>query len=129
METVIGFCGIDCGKCPAYIAKKENNDELRKKTAEEWSKMFGTQFTPEGVNCDGCAVQGQHIIYCEQLCDIRKCAVEKKVENCAVCADYGCEKLEAFLKNVPEARKTLEDIRQKPKGEDPLDQGIDLGGG
>jgi hypothetical protein len=48
--------------------------------------------------------------------------------NCAACADYGCEKLEAFLKNVPEARKTLEEIRKNPKGEDPLDQGIDLGG-
>jgi hypothetical protein len=128
METMIAYCGIDCGKCPAYIAKKENNDDLRKKTAEEWSKMFGTEFKPEQVNCDGCAAPGQHIIYCEQLCDIRKCAVEKKVMNCAACADYGCEKLEAFLKNVPEARKTLEEIRKNPKGEDPLDQGIDLGG-
>jgi len=128
MESMIAYCGIDCGKCPAYVAKKDNNDELRKKTAEEWSKMFGTEFKPEQINCDGCAVPGEHIVYCEQLCDIRKCAVERKVKNCAVCADYGCEKLEAFLKNVPEARKILEDIRQKPKGEDPLDQGIDLGG-
>jgi hypothetical protein len=129
MDIIIGFCGIDCGKCPAYIAKKENNNDLRKKTADEWSKMFGTEFKPEQINCDGCTADGQHIVYCEHMCEIRKCAVEKKVETCAVCADYGCEKLEAFLKNVPEARKTLEGIRKKSSDGDALDQGIDLGGG
>lgn len=111
MENMIGFCGIDCGKCPAYIAKKENNNELRKKTAVEWSKAFGAEFKPEQINCDGCTVAGQHIVYCDQLCEIRICAVGKKIVNCAFCADYGCEKLEAFLKNVPEAKKKLEELR------------------
>jgi hypothetical protein len=39
---------------------------------------------------------------------IRKCAREKKVANCAYCADYPCQKLSAFLAQAPEAKATLE---------------------
>ena len=112
MENLIGYCGIDCAKCPAYVAKKTNDEALRAKTAVEWSKAFGTQMKPTDINCDGCSVTGQHIVFCDQMCEIRKCAVGKKLANCAVCADYGCEKLESFIKNVPEARATLEKIRK-----------------
>ncbi|NLI56885.1 DUF3795 domain-containing protein, partial [bacterium] len=28
MEKMIAYCGFDCTKCSAYIAKKENDDEL-----------------------------------------------------------------------------------------------------
>ena len=111
MNQIIGYCGILCSKCPAYIAKQENNDELRKKTAEEWSKQFQHEFKPEDVNCDGCiATDGVHIGYCS-MCEIRKCGQEKKVINCAYCDEYGCEKLEKFLSQVPDAKKKLEEIR------------------
>ncbi|HQJ56387.1 MAG TPA: DUF3795 domain-containing protein [Caldisericia bacterium] len=38
MEKMMAYCGFDCTKCPAYIAKKENDDELRIRTAKEWSQ-------------------------------------------------------------------------------------------
>lgn len=111
MNQIIGYCGILCSKCPAYIAKQEDNDELRKKTAEEWSKQFDHTFAPEDVNCDGClATDGAHIGYCS-MCEIRKCGQEKQVINCAYCDDYGCEKLEKFLSQAPDAKKRLEEIR------------------
>jgi hypothetical protein len=34
-----------------------------------------------------------------------------KVAHCAACGDYPCAKLGAFLKNVPQARLTLEALR------------------
>ncbi len=111
MDNMIAYCGIDCAKCPAYVAKKTNDNELRQKTAVEWSKMFGAEFKAEQINCDGCSIAGQHIVYCDQMCEIRKCAREKQVSTCAVCGDYGCEKLESFIKNVPEARTNLEKLR------------------
>jgi hypothetical protein len=40
MKKMIGYCGVDCSKCVPYIAKKENNDELRKQYAEEQSQLF-----------------------------------------------------------------------------------------
>ncbi|MBA7644661.1 MAG: DUF3795 domain-containing protein [Candidatus Stahlbacteria bacterium] len=111
MDKMIAYCGLECSKCPALIAKKENNDELRKKTAEEWSKDFGETVTPESINCDGCLADGEHINYCN-ICEIRKCGIEKKVQNCAYCDDYICEKLEKWFKNVPDAKTTLEEIRR-----------------
>jgi len=112
MENITAFCGIECTKCPAFIAKKENNDELRKKTADEWSKQFNVTIQPESVNCDGCvSLKGVHIDYCA-MCEIRKCGLEKEVENCAHCGDYICEKLDKWFKNAPDAKNTLEEIRK-----------------
>jgi len=112
MAELIAYCGIDCARCPAYIAKKNDDDGLRKKTAEEWSKMFNAEFKLEEINCDACTVAGQHIAYCDNYCEIRKCAIGKHVINCAYCEDYGCAILEDFLKNVPEARQRLEETRK-----------------
>ncbi|WP_425523911.1 DUF3795 domain-containing protein [Desulfatitalea alkaliphila] len=36
-------------------------------------------------------------------CDIRKCCLERGVENCAACQDYICETLFGFIKMAPEA--------------------------
>jgi hypothetical protein len=113
MENLIAYCGIDCARCPAYIAKQTNDDGLRTKTAAEWTKAFGHEMKPADINCDGCSAPGQHILYCDQMCGIRKCAVGKQVATCAACPDYGCEILESFIKNVPEAKQTLENLRKK----------------
>jgi hypothetical protein len=111
MEKLVGICGLDCMKCPAFIAKKNNDDELRKKTADEWSKQFNQTITPESINCDGCMSTGEHISYAD-ICEIRKCGTEKKVESCAYCDDYACEKLDKWFKNVPDAKNTLDEIRK-----------------
>lgn len=39
--------------------------------------------------------------------------MEKGVKNCAYCIDYNYEKLAKFLRQAPEAKKTLEEIRQQ----------------
>ncbi len=113
MQEMIAFCGIDCGACPAMIALKNNDDELRKKTAAEWSKMFGAEMKPEDINCVGCSAEGQHIAYCESMCEIRSCARARSVNTCAECDDYLCEKLGKFIANVPEAKERLENLRLK----------------
>ena len=123
MEKMIAYCGVECTKCQAFIATKENNDELRKKQAEEWSKQLNQTITPESINCDGCLSTGRHVSYCS-MCDIKKCCIEKKIENCAFCDDYACEMLEnAFTfmcevlemgtDGIPEAQKNLDAIRKK----------------
>lgn len=112
MDNIIAYCGILCSECPAFIAHKENNDELRKKTAEEWSKAFQSDIKPEDINCEGCLVtDGVHIQYCSS-CELRKCGVEKKVKNCAYCDEYICEKLKTWFERVPEAKERLEQIHK-----------------
>jgi hypothetical protein len=111
-EPMIAYCGITCSECPAYIATQKNDDALRAETAKKWSELFKSNLKPEDINCDGCPSDSTRIInYC-RICEIRKCARDKKVLNCAYCADYPCQKLSAFLAQAPEAKATLEKIRK-----------------
>lgn len=53
MDKLIACCGLDCNCCQARIATI-NNDDLRIKVAEEWSKLNGVLITKEMINCDDC---------------------------------------------------------------------------
>jgi hypothetical protein len=111
MNKLIAACGLDCAACPAYIASATNDEELRKKTAAEWSKSYGFDCKPEMVNCHGClATDGVQIGHCAE-CGIRLCAVGKKMETCAACADFGCPTVAAFWKDCTDAKKNLEALR------------------
>ncbi|MEJ5284807.1 MAG: DUF3795 domain-containing protein [Brevinematia bacterium] len=110
---MIAFCGLDCSKCPAYIATIKNDDNERKKVAKEWSQMFHADITPDSVNCYGCKTEGKpRFYYCANMCEIRKCAVSKGVENCGKCKNYSCIMLEEFLKNAPVAKENLEKMNR-----------------
>lgn len=110
-EKMIACCGLTCTDCAAYIAKKTNDDEMRKETASKWSSPDWT-VAPEEVNCDGCKSTGGVLFkHCTQ-CAVRACVTEKNLDNCAHCEDYGCEKLEGILKHLDSsARESLEAIR------------------
>ena len=103
MDKLIAICGINCGECEAYIATKNNDMEKRKEVAKEWSKLYNTELPPESINCVGCRVDGKHIGFCEDMCQVRKCGLSKNVVNCAMCNEYpDCNTLYEFLKSVPE---------------------------
>jgi hypothetical protein len=111
MNKLIAACGLDCAACPAFIAAKTDDDELRRKTAAEWSKSFGFDCKPEMVNCHGClATDGVQIGHCAE-CGIRLCAVGKGLANCAGCQDYGCKQLAEFWKAAPGAKENLDAFR------------------
>lgn len=50
MKKLIACCGLDCEKCQARKATINNDDELRKKVAEEWSQLNGVLITQEMIN-------------------------------------------------------------------------------
>jgi hypothetical protein len=110
---MIGYCGLDCSKCEAYIATARNDDAMRARTAEQWSKQYGAEMSPASINCTGCRSDGAKLNYCENMCEIRKCALPRKVDTCADCPDYGCEALQGFLKMAPAAKEALETIRNR----------------
>lgn len=113
MPELLAYCGIDCEACPALIATRTNDEALRAKTAAEWSKTFGHDLKPEEINCTGCTSDGAHLAYCESMCEIRKCARGRKIENCSFCADYGCATLAGFHKKAPEAKARLDAVRAR----------------
>lgn len=110
MDRLIAYCGLDCKACPGLKATRDNDDELRAKTAAEWSKMYGAEIKPEHINCTGCTVDGPHIPHWDE-CGIRKCAQTKGAATCAHCSDYACEQLEQFFKLAPANRTALDAIR------------------
>ena len=48
-ENMIAFCGLDCSKCDAYIATRNDNQALREKTAKLWSEMNNVTILPEQI--------------------------------------------------------------------------------
>ena len=107
-KQMIAFCGLNCEKCDAYIATKNDDQALRVKTAKLWSEMNNTNILPEQINCEGCRMNGKKFVYCESMCGIRKCAMSKGYETCGDCPEMGtCPTLGQVTKNCPEALSNL----------------------
>jgi hypothetical protein len=112
MATKIACCGLDCAECGAYRATQKNDDAARRQVAEEWSKSFHHDIKAADINCDGCtSVGGRTFSYCGQ-CAIRTCAQGLGLDNCAGCADYGCEKLSKVFPAGSPARNNLDGARK-----------------
>ncbi|MBQ3472488.1 MAG: DUF3795 domain-containing protein [Methanobrevibacter sp.] len=116
MKELIGYCGLNCETCEAYIATKNDDNELRKKVSKLWSELNGIEITPEMINCTGCRVDGVKTIFCDSICQIRQCALAKNVETCADCEEMEeCEKLKMIFENNQEAQKNLENLKKHKK--------------
>ncbi len=111
MHEMIAYCGLVCTECPGYIATKDDDAGQLERVAKMWSKFFHVDLKPEDVVCDGCLVgHARYSSHCAE-CQIRACAIARRMVNCAHCDDYGCPTLMAFVQSVPEARAKLEEIR------------------
>lgn len=110
MSEMIACCGLICTGCPAYIATKANDAKKAQETAEMWTKTYNADVKIDDVWCDGCLVEGKKCKHCGE-CEIRACVMDKKLPNCAHCDDFGCGIISGFFQMVPDAKKTLEGIR------------------
>ena len=110
---MIAYCGLDCERCEAFIATRTNDDALRAAVAEQWSRTYNAPIKPEHINCTGCQSAGVTTYYCDQLCEIRKCATTKSVGTCADCRDYPCSLLEPVFQAAPQARAALDALRRQ----------------
>lgn len=108
MKQLIGYCGLDCEKCGAYIATVNDDDAMRRKTAELWSEWNQVEIPPEAINCTGCRTDGVKAYYCSEMCRIRKCAMGKGYTTCADCASLdSCETILEIHNNSEEAARNL----------------------
>jgi hypothetical protein len=110
---MIAFCGLDCAQCEAYQATQANDEAAKERIAAQWREQYNAPgITVESITCDGClAFDGRLGGHCAE-CDVRQCGIEHAVSNCAGCAEYSCEKLEAFLQFAGPARENLEALRR-----------------
>ncbi|HOE57701.1 MAG TPA: DUF3795 domain-containing protein [Bacillota bacterium] len=111
MDKMIACCGLECSSCDAYVATRNNDDGLRRKAAESWSKMFNARIEAKDINCLGCM---SNVLFSHCLeCDIRECNINKSQDNCSKCDDYACQKINNFFNMAPEAKDSLNSLRQQ----------------
>lgn len=108
MKQMIAYCGLNCEKCDAHIATVNNDDALREKTAKKWAELNNAPITPDMINCDGCRVDGVKTPFCDKMCPIRRCALEKGVTTCGDCSRLNsCQTISFILSNNAEAKANL----------------------
>ena len=111
-DQLIGCCGLDCETCDARIATLSNDNALREKTAELWTKLNGVTITPEMINCTGCRMEGAKTPYCDKLCPVHNCVREKGLDTCANCGKMEeCPTLGQIAANSPFVLENLEQLK------------------
>ncbi len=111
MAKIISCCGLNCATCEARIATVNNDDELRKATAEKWTRQYnGPEITPEMINCTGCREPGVKLGNVS-VCEVRKCADSKGFRTCAECSTLeSCSLIKPIHNFSPEALQNLKNM-------------------
>lgn len=108
MDKMVAYCGLDCSKCEAFIATSNDDNALREKVAKSWSELNGVEITTEMINCEGCRCDGVKTPFCDKLCEIRQCALNKQYETCGNCTEVlSCSKVNMIIGNNQEAKERL----------------------
>lgn len=71
------YCGLYCASCPMYMETESGKQQ--------------EQGLP---GCNGC--KSSNVAQWCRECDIKKCARDKKLDNCSECDSYPCDVLETF---------------------------------
>ena len=116
IENVIAYCGLVCRGCPIYCATREPNKQKKEKMRAAIAKIckehYGQECKPEDItDCDGCKSDAGRLFSGCKTCHIRRCAIEKGLENCAHCREYACDRLREFFVKDPEAKTRLDFVR------------------
>ena len=95
---MIAYCGLKCDSCPIHLATleqdKSQQQTMRASIAEQCKRLYGMDLQLMDItDCDGCRAGTGRLFSGCLNCEIRKCAIEKKIESCTSCSDYACELL------------------------------------
>ena len=117
--SLIAYCGLDCSGCPIHRATLEpdvsRRQTMRAEIAGMCTEHYGMNLRPADVSdCDGCRVESGRLFSGCAQCQIRRCAMEKKLSSCAFCLDYPCEALQNHFLVDPAAKARLESMRSSP---------------
>jgi hypothetical protein len=118
---MIAYCGLDCSTCRIYLATREKDPEKQKKMREGIARYIREHFDPNTsvkdiTDCDGCTANTGRLYSGCQKCEVRKCARQKGVKNCAYCKEYACGKLNKLYDSggvEPDAKKRLDAIKAR----------------
>jgi hypothetical protein len=90
----------------------EKRTKMRIEISRQCKEQYGMNYGPEDItDCDGCTASSGRLFSACSNCKIRTCAKQKGFENCAYCADFVCEALQAFFAADLNAKMRLEAVR------------------
>lgn len=84
------MCGYRCDLCKAYVPNIKDNDE-REMLSNVWNKYYDLNISAEEIYCDGCRCSKENAKRIDMNCPVRKCVIEKQVDNCGECIEFPCE--------------------------------------
>jgi hypothetical protein len=116
MDTMLAYCGLACDTCPVHLATLEQDHSKRHSMRETIAQMCREQYgmnlqLQDITDCDGCRSGTDRLFFGCANCEIRVCAIDKKLTSCAFCPDYACEKLLKHFKSDPSAQSRLDKLR------------------
>jgi len=117
MNETISYCGLICKSCTIYLASREpdkfKKQEMISNVIGLCKEHYGIDYNYDDINdCDGCkSVSGKIFFGCSN-CKIRKCAIEKGIDNCAYCSEYACNDLLELFKTDSYSKARLDGIRK-----------------
>jgi len=106
VDGLLAKCGFRCDLCPAYTGNIKN-DEDRSAVSRGWERLFGFDIPPDKVECVGCQNEGRHA---DTECPVRPCALEKGIENCALCDSFACDALKTRTNFLDDYLKSAADL-------------------
>ncbi len=110
---MLAYCGLDCTECEARIATINNDDGLREEVAAKWTIQYHQDIKKEQIQCHGCKSDEDRFFFSQNVCEIRKCNVDKGTNHCAECDLYICDKLANFISMAPAVGDALKKLRQQ----------------
>ncbi len=111
-EKLAAPCGLYCGACSTYIARKRGGEAALNTMAKRMAERWGTTIKTEDLVCEGC-LSTQVAIYCRR-CAIKACTIEKGITHCAQCSSFPCQTIVKFTNDgVPHHSEVLANVRHQ----------------
>jgi hypothetical protein len=89
MPEILSYCGYRCDQCPAYTDNL-GSDADRARVRDDWMKYYDHRVELREVDCGGCKASLRDG---NPDCKVRPCAIEKRVDTCADCDEFGCARI------------------------------------
>ena len=117
LRELIAYCGLHCHTCPIYVAAQEQDKSKKSELVYEIIRMcrkrYGIEYRFSEIICDGCTSANASLFTGCRNCEIRRCAIEKDIVNCAYCNEYACDLLSGLFSTDQMAKTHLDEIRSK----------------
>jgi len=94
-QNLAAPCGLYCGACSAYVARKRGDTERLEELAKYVAQYRGQELEMEDLACEGCLSAEVIALYCRE-CVLRACVFKRGLTHCAQCSDFPCQRITDF---------------------------------